>query len=45
MITWEEYKDYVKALDPDSKKEMEEIEELSDFISAVIQQRNDISLT
>lgn len=45
MQTWDEYKTYVKSLDPDSKREMEEIEELSALISAVIRQRNDLGLT
>lgn len=45
MKNWAEYKDYVKSLDPDSKREMEEIEELSTLISAVIKQRNDLGLT
>ncbi|MCH5341102.1 MAG: helix-turn-helix domain-containing protein [Acetatifactor sp.] len=45
MKTWDEYKDYVKGLDPDSKKEMEEIEDLSALISAVIKQRNDLGMT
>lgn len=45
MKNWDEYKDYVKSLNPDSKREMEEIEELSALISAVIKQRNDLGLT
>lgn len=45
MQTWDEYKTYVKSLCPDSKREMEEIEELSALISAVIRQRNDLGLT
>lgn len=45
MKTWDEYKDYVKSLSPDSKREIEEIEELSALISAVIKQRNDMGLT
>lgn len=45
MKTWDEYKDYVKSLGDDSKKDMEEIEELSALISAVIKQRNDLGLT
>lgn len=45
MKTWDEYKDYVKGLDADSKKEMEEIEDLSALISAVIKQRNDLGMT
>ena len=45
MKTWNECKDYVKSLGADSKKDMEEIEELSALISAVIKQRNDLGLT
>lgn len=45
MATWEDYKEYVKNMDSNSKQEMEEIEELSAIISAIIKQRNDLGIT
>ena len=40
MRTWDEYKDYVKRIDPHGKKDIEEVEAIAAIISAVIEQRN-----
>ena len=45
MKTWADYKDYVKRLDPDNKKDMEEVEAIASIIGAVIQQRNELGIT
>jgi len=45
MRTWNDYKQHVKAIDPESKRDMEEIEALSAIISAMIEQRNALGLT
>ena len=45
MRTWNEYKDYVKSIDPESKKDMEEVEELASIVGAVIKQRNQLGIT
>ncbi|MBQ9016140.1 MAG: helix-turn-helix transcriptional regulator [Firmicutes bacterium] len=45
MRTWNDYKDYVKSIDPESKKDMEEIEELASIVGAVIKQRNQLGIT
>ena len=45
MKTWDEYKDYVKSIDKENKKEMEEIEALAAIISAIIEQRNNLRIT
>lgn len=45
MRNWNDYKNYVKEMDPESKKDMEEIEALSAIISAMIEQRNAKGLT
>lgn len=36
MKTWKEYKNYVKAIDENSKHAIEEIEALTEIVSSVI---------
>ena len=45
MKTWDDYKDYVKRIDPDNKKNMEEVEILASIVGAVIQQRKELGIT
>lgn len=45
MRTWNEYKNYVKSTDPQSRMDMEETEALADIITAVIKQRNALGLS
>lgn len=45
MKTWNDYKEYVKGIDENSKKDMEEIEEAAAIITAIIKQRNSLGLT
>lgn len=45
MATWTDYKEYVKTTDLNAKHEMEEIEELSSIITAIIKQRNDLGIS
>jgi len=45
MTTWNDYKDYVKSLDSENKKMMEEIEVMSSIISTMIKQRNDLGIS
>lgn len=45
MKTWSDYKEYAKSIDSTSKKDIEEIEELADIISAVIEQRNALGMS
>lgn len=45
MRTWNDYKDYVKRLDPENKKDMEEVEAIASIVGAVIQQRNELGIT
>ncbi len=40
MRTWNDYKEYVKATDPEGKKAMEEVETLSAIVKAIIEQRD-----
>jgi ribosome-binding protein aMBF1 (putative translation factor) len=45
MKTWEDYKAHVKAIDPEAKKDIEEAEELSAIVGAMIEQRNAMGLS
>ena len=45
MRTWEDYKNHVKGIDDNSKKEIEEIEELASIVSAIIEKRNAMGLS
>jgi len=45
MKTWNDYKAYVKANDPDIARELEEAEALSAIISAVVEQRRSLGLS
>lgn len=45
MRTWNDYKDHVKMVDPDLKKDMEEIESLSAIVGAMIEQRNALGIS
>ena len=45
MKTWNDYKEYVRKIDPASGRDMTEIEEQAKIISAVIEQRNALGLS
>ena len=45
MKTWNDYKEHVKAVDPEAKKDIEEIESLSAIITSVTAQRNALTLS
>lgn len=45
MRTWEDYKKYAKGIDPEAKKDLEEVEVVADIISAMITQRNAMGLS
>lgn len=45
MRTWNDYKEHVKEIDPELKKDMEEIESLSSIVGAMIEQRNALGLS
>lgn len=45
MRTWNDYKDHVKAIDPEAKKDIEEVENLSAIITAVIAQRTALGMS
>ena len=45
MKTWNDYKDYVKNISPESKNDMEEIENLAAIVSSMIEKRNSLGLS
>lgn len=45
MRNWEDYKNHVKESDEQSKREIDEIEELAAIVSAIIEQRNSMGLS
>ena len=45
MKTWNDYKDYVKAVDPESKLDIEEAENLAAIVSAMIETRNALGIS
>ncbi|MBR3738387.1 MAG: helix-turn-helix transcriptional regulator [Eubacterium sp.] len=45
MRTWDNYKEYVKGMDEESKKDIEQIEELASIVSAIIDKRNAMGLS
>ncbi len=45
MRTWDDYKEHVKSIDSENKKDMEETESIAAIISAVIEQRNALGIS
>lgn len=45
MKTWNDYKNYVKSIDPKGKETLEEIENISSIISTIIQQRKSLGMS
>lgn len=45
MKTWNDYKDYVKKIDPESKKNLEDMENTAEIISALIKRRSSLGIS
>lgn len=45
MKTWDDYKDHVKTVDPEAKKDMEEAENIASIVGAMIEQRNALGIS
>jgi predicted transcriptional regulator len=45
MKTWTNYKNHVKAISPEDKKSMEDIENLADIIGAMIDKRSELGIS
>ena len=44
MRTWQDYKNYIKSIDSESQRDMEQIEELSAIVSSIIKRRNELGI-
>ena len=45
MKTWEEYKKHVKSIDTESRRSMEEIEEIAAIVSSMIERRTALGIS
>lgn len=45
MKTWNDYKEYVRETDTEAAKDLEEVEELSKIVKAMVEQRNALGLS
>ena len=45
MSTWNEYKEYVKTVDPDAGRDIDEAGEVASIVTAMVQQRNALGLS
>ena len=45
MRTWDDYKNHVRSADPEMAKDIDETEEISEIITAMINQRNAMGLS
>jgi predicted transcriptional regulator len=45
MKTWEDYKNHVKSINPEERRNMEEIEKVSDIISSIIKKRRELGIS
>lgn len=45
MNTWEDYKNYLKQLNEEERHNIEEIEEMSNIISSIINRRQELGVT
>jgi ribosome-binding protein aMBF1 (putative translation factor) len=45
MRTWEDYKNHVKAINEEKRRNMEEIEEVSEIVSSIIQRRQELGIS
>lgn len=45
MRTWNDYKDHVKSIDSEWRKDMEEIESLASIVGALVKQRKALGIS
>ena len=44
MKTWDSYKDHVKKVGPDTKRDIEKMENLAAIVSKMVEKRNDLGI-
>ena len=45
MKTWNDYKEYVRTVDPEIGKDIDEVENISSIVSAMVEQRTSLGLS
>ena len=45
MRTWEDYKNHVKSISEEERRNMEEIEEVSSLVSSIIRRRQELGIS
>lgn len=45
MKSWNDYKEHVKSADADTKKDIEEMEDIAAIVGKMIEKRNDLGIT
>lgn len=45
MRTWDDYKEHVKSVDVEAKKDIEESESLAEIVGAMVRQRNAMGIS
>ena len=45
MKTWNDYKEYVRTVDPETAKDIKETEEVAAIVTAMVEQRNALGLS
>lgn len=45
MRTWEDYKNHVKSISEEERRNMEEIEEISNIVSSIIRRRQELGIS
>lgn len=45
MRTWNDYKEHVRNVDPDTSKDIDEIEEIAVIVGALIEKRNALGIS
>ena len=45
MKTWNDYKEHVRTVDPEIGKDIDEVENISSIVSAMVEQRTSLGLS
>ena len=45
MKTWNDYKEHVRTVDPEIVKDIDEVENISSIVSAMVEQRTSLGLS
>ena len=45
MKTWNDYKEHVRTVDPEIRKDIDEVENISSIVSVIVEQRTSLGLS